>query len=324
MDLNQIVNNKLTSRWTKFWLLLIFIFVAPFGIFVVLAWWLKRTDKVKSNQKKYFWLGLVILLFLAIILAGNIKNSQSSTQTQNNFKQTAIDEDSQTNQVLNTTDQAENSAEVEVTQPVITVTKVVDGDTIELSTGETVRYIGIDTPETVDPKRPVGCYGKEASNKNKELVLGKAVTLEKDVSETDKYGRLLRYVYVDSLFVNDYLVRQGFAKASSYPPDVKYQDQFRQAEQEARENNRGLWSDACEIIEPTTKPVSKSSTSQSSSVSGSFCKYACSGSDRDCRDFATQAEAQQFFNCCGFTANNDPMKLDSVGIGDGVACESLP
>ena len=55
MDLNQIVNNKLTSRWTKFWLLLIFIFVAPFGIFVVLAWWLKRTDKVKSNQKKYFW-----------------------------------------------------------------------------------------------------------------------------------------------------------------------------------------------------------------------------------------------------------------------------
>jgi len=123
----------------------------------------------------------------------------------------------------------------------VLVKRVIDGDTIELETGETVRYIGIDTPETVHPDKPVQCFGKEASTKNTELVAGKRVRLEKDVSETDRYGRLLRYVYVGDTFINDYLVRQGYANASSYPPDVKYQDQFRQAEQEARVAKRGLW-----------------------------------------------------------------------------------
>ncbi len=124
------------------------------------------------------------------------------------------------------------------------VTKVVDGDTIEVQIGEGVsklRYIGIDTPETVDPRRPVGCFGKQASDQNKSLVLGKEVILQKDVSETDKFGRLLRYVYVGDIFVNDYLVRNGFARASTYPPDVLYSQQFLEAEREARDNKRGLW-----------------------------------------------------------------------------------
>lgn len=147
----------------------------------------------------------------------------------------------------------------EVSQPVTTgfavqgiegekvlVSKVVDGDTIELADGRTVRFIGIDTPETVDPRRPVGCFGKEASNEAKKLLSGKEVVLQKDVSDTDKYRRLLRYVFLplgnnQVLFVNDYLVREGFAKVLTYPPDVKYNGQFRQAEREAREENRGLW-----------------------------------------------------------------------------------
>lgn len=123
------------------------------------------------------------------------------------------------------------------------VSRVIDGDTIKLESGETVRYIGIDTPETVDPRRMVGCFGKEASAKNAELVLGKDVRLVKDISETDKYGRFLRYVYVDDLFVNEYLVREGFARASSYPPDVEYSDHFREVEREAREAKYGLWAD---------------------------------------------------------------------------------
>lgn len=128
----------------------------------------------------------------------------------------------------------------------VKVTRVVDGDTIAVENNQTVRYIGIDTPETVDPRRSVECFGKEASNKNKELVEGKLIKLEKDVSETDRFGRLLRYVYVDGIFVNDYLARNGYAHASSFPPDVKYQNQFLQAEKEARENKRGLWADdAC-------------------------------------------------------------------------------
>lgn len=127
-----------------------------------------------------------------------------------------------------------------------TVKRVVDGDTIELTDGRKLRYIGIDTPETKDPRRPVGCFGKEASDKNKEIVEGKEARLEKDVSETDKYGRLLRYVWVGDLFVNEYLVKNGYAHASTYPPDVKYQDVFRQAEIYARDNRLGLWS-SCPI-----------------------------------------------------------------------------
>lgn len=144
---------------------------------------------------------------------------------------------------------------VEVTSEAVTtesavVSRVIDGDTIELTSGKRVRYIGIDTPETVDPRKPIECYGREASEENKRLVDGKTVRLEKDVSETDKYGRLLRYIYVGDIFVNDYLVRQGFAHASTFPPDVKYAEQFRLAEQEARENNRGLWN-GC--INPTNE-----------------------------------------------------------------------
>jgi micrococcal nuclease len=128
------------------------------------------------------------------------------------------------------------------------VDRVIDGDTIEVRIGQQlykVRYIGIDTPETVDPRRPVGYFGEQASAKNKELVLYKTVYLERDVSDTDKYGRLLRYVYLsDKTMVNLELVRLGYAKASTYPPDVKFSMLFADAEREARNNGRGLWAEA--------------------------------------------------------------------------------
>lgn len=128
----------------------------------------------------------------------------------------------------------------------VLVTQVVDGDTLKIESGQTVRLIGIDTPETKDPRRPVGCFGKQASNETKSLLLNKVVILQKDVSETDKYQRLLRYVYLpledgSTLFVQDYLVREGFAKVLTYPPDVKYNEQLREAEKFAREENIGLW-----------------------------------------------------------------------------------
>jgi micrococcal nuclease len=122
-----------------------------------------------------------------------------------------------------------------------TVTKIIDGDTIQVNGILKVRYIGIDTPETVDPKRGVGCFGKEASAKNSELVLGKIITMEKDVNETDRFGRLLRYVYINGVMINNELVRLGYAKAATFPPDVKYQSQFSESEKYARENKLGLW-----------------------------------------------------------------------------------
>jgi len=136
---------------------------------------------------------------------------------------------------------------------------VIDGDTIVLDTGEKVRYTGVDTPETVDPRKPVQCFGKEASDKNKELVAGKEVKLVKDISDKDKYGRLLRYVYVGDKFINDSLVKDGFAHSSSYPPDIKYQEQFRKSEEEAKNNKIGLWADGIcgnpVSVEPENKPI---------------------------------------------------------------------
>ena len=124
------------------------------------------------------------------------------------------------------------------------VVRVVDGDTIEVDIGgilDKVRYIGMDTPETVHPTKPVEYFGKEASEKNRELVEGKTVLLEKDVSEVDKYGRLLRYVWVDDVMVNAELVRLGYAQVVTYPPDVKYQEYFLQLQREAQEGGLGLW-----------------------------------------------------------------------------------
>ena len=127
---------------------------------------------------------------------------------------------------------------VPATEGKVRVVQVTDGDTIEIEGGARVRYIGIDAPE-VYPQ--VEYYGPQASAMNKELVEGKVVALEKDVTEADRYGRLLRYVYVDGVFVNGELVRLGCARAVSYPPDTKYQDLLEQLEEEAREARRGLW-----------------------------------------------------------------------------------
>jgi micrococcal nuclease len=128
------------------------------------------------------------------------------------------------------------------------VSRVIDGDTIELLSGEKVRYIGIDTPEIGQ------CYSQEATDKNRELVEWKEVRLEKDISETDIYHRLLRYVYVDELFVNAELVRLGYARAYSYPPDVKYATFFLELEQEAKDAGRGLWG-VCATPTPTPTPM---------------------------------------------------------------------
>ncbi len=101
-----------------------------------------------------------------------------------------------------------------------------------------MRYIGIDAPE-IHPD--LETFGIEAWQTNQRLIEGKEVRLERDVSETDKYGRLLRYVWVDDILVNAELVKQGLARAKAYPPDTKYQDYLKQMEAEAREASLGMW-----------------------------------------------------------------------------------
>lgn len=123
------------------------------------------------------------------------------------------------------------------------VLSVIDGDTIIIEGEQKVRYVGIDSPEVDE------CFSEEALAENKKLVEGKTIRLEKDVSEKDKYGRLLRYVYVDDLFVNEYLIKRGFAKNMGIKPDLRYYQLFKNAQMEAKDFNRGLWS-ACLTLTP--------------------------------------------------------------------------
>ena len=129
------------------------------------------------------------------------------------------------------------------------VVRVIDGDTVVIEGGERLRYIGMDTPESTTQHE---CFGDEATARNRDLVEGRVVALETDVSGRDRFGRLLRYVYVDGVMVNELLVREGFATVSTYPPDVKYQERFLAAETAARQAAAGLWN-AC-VEQPSASP----------------------------------------------------------------------
>jgi micrococcal nuclease len=124
---------------------------------------------------------------------------------------------------------------IELSADEVWVEHVIDGDTFVSRSGDTIRLIGIDTPEKDQP------HYEEAKKMLEERIGDKKVRLEKDVSETDKYNRLLRYVYVDDVFINRILIEEGLARALTLPPDVKYVDEIMSAQESAKNNNRGLW-----------------------------------------------------------------------------------
>jgi micrococcal nuclease len=143
----------------------------------------------------------------------------------------------------------------------VKVVSVTDGDTIKVSingTTQTVRMIGMDTPETVDPRKPVQCFGKEASNKTKSTLLNQMVRLESDPTQgdLDKYQRLLRYVFLaDGSNFEKMMIEQGYAHEYTYDTPYKYQAEFKAAQKDAQANQRGLWS-------PTTCNGTTESTSE--------------------------------------------------------------
>ncbi|MEA3489908.1 MAG: thermonuclease family protein [Candidatus Omnitrophota bacterium] len=147
---------------------------------------------------------------------------------------------------------AKSSAGFGVQDKEYLVRNVIDGDTIELSNGKHVRYIGIDTPETM---KKVGTgwlfepetYGVAAKEYNRELVYGKKVTLEFDMDKTDRHGRWLAYVYVGDTMANLELVEKGYAIVYTFPPNVRYFDRLLEAQEEARRGKRGIWGEVKEI-----------------------------------------------------------------------------
>jgi micrococcal nuclease len=185
------------------------------------------------------------------------------------------------------------------------VTRVVDGDTIRANINgrsESIRLIGIDAPET-----PYECYAAQASAKVRSVLLGKRVILESDPSQgnRDRHGRLLRYVHspVDGKNFNLTLIAKGYAHEYTYAKPYKYQASFKLAEARARTAHKGLWG-AC----PTSTAAGPAAP--------------VSRTDKDCPDFATQADAQAYFVRYGGSRTNNVDGLDRDR--DGIACESLP
>jgi len=186
------------------------------------------------NSKRAIWTAVTAILISVIIFSIGVLFKGNNTQTNPVDNSGAVK-----NEFVQNLNKESSSFVGE-----FKVARVVDGDTIEIGGGEKVRYIGIDAPEMALEGKPEECGAQKALEKNRELVSGKIVELRKDVSDRDKYGRLLRYIYVDGIFVNSELVRLGFAKMATYPPDVRYQDEISAAQTEAQKNKAGLWT-AC-------------------------------------------------------------------------------
>jgi len=188
------------------------------------------------------------------------------------------------------------------------VTYVVDGDTIEIEGEEKVRLICMDTPEKGEE------FYDEAKEYLENLVLGKKVELVKDISDKDRYGRLLRYVYADGIFVNEKIVREGYAKMYRYKPDIKLCSVIEYAEEYAKEKERGIWEEK-NILKEEEK-------SENEIGEETYSKENCQCvTDLDCSDFSTHAEAQRCYEHCLEITKKDFHRLDREN--DGIACEYL-
>jgi len=187
----------------------------------------------------------------------------------------------------------ESASELEVPQAQSTasatysVADVVDGDTVKLNingTVETIRLIGIDTPETVHPSKPVECFGIEASNKAKAVLTGKTVSLETDASQgtRDKYGRLLGYIILsDGTNFNKMMIEQGYAYEYTYSTPYKYQSAFKATEQAARASGAGLWAEGVCDEQSATPDATTTTSSGKWYVSSHYSSkyYYCEESD---------------------------------------------
>lgn len=290
------------------WFLLAALLIPPIERFVV------SHIQIKISMKAKVILGIILFLIAVITvpkshqLAEQIKKSESKLQEQVTATATSFP-------TPTTQSNFYNVASV-VKSNLYNVISVIDGDTIQVvidSKKETLRLIGIDTPETVDPRKPVQCFGKEASAKAKSLLSGKSVRLESDPTqgERDKYQRLLRYVFLeDGANFNKLMISEGYAHEYTYNVPYKYQSEFRQTQKEAEENKRGLWADdAC--LTSTPQPSIQVSVTVSPAAAGGF---TCAGKTI-CGQMSSCAEAQFYLNSCGVS------RLD--GDKDGVPCESL-
>lgn len=236
-----------------------------------------KNISIREMRKQIKFVGIVLSFFIILlgISIDMFKGVDSKKVDQeidiDPFVTTQVSQVVTSNETSNATSSATSDTTVNSVSDIwMYVVKVVDGDTItvrkgidDISLKQTIRLIGINTPETVDPRKKVECFGREASAKAKELLLGKMVRLEYDKTQDtkDKYGRGLAYVYVHSregdhtyatntkdteIFFNKYMIASGYAYEYTYDKPYKYQKEFKEAQRNAEVGKLGLWAeDAC-------------------------------------------------------------------------------
>jgi micrococcal nuclease len=257
-----------------------------------------------------------LLLLVALLVLAGCGASPADQQSDAPRAQTVHKEHMERDIWMDDPDDAEEAELVEA----------IDGDTAKFKIDgkvETVRFLLIDTPETKHPKLGAQPMGKEASEfTRKMLEEADRITLEYDVEKRDKYDRVLAYVYADGVNVQEALLKKGLARVGYVYESRRHLDAFREAEQMAKEKKLGVWQCPGYV---TDKGFDEDKWCKDGAEekpdTGYTGPYNPNGPDRDCSDFATQAEAQAFYEAAG-GPERDPHRLDPDK--DGVACESLP
>ncbi|UOQ92211.1 thermonuclease family protein [Halobacillus shinanisalinarum] len=266
------------------------------------------------------------IIMISFILMGCAPSAEEPSSSEDDVKT----EKNETNQEIakqetagvNSTDEATKLASNEREKETnATVTRVIDGDTLEVSMNgqiEDVRLLLVDTPETVHPSEPVQPFGPEASQFVKENLSGEKVRVKVGQEERDHYGRLLAYVFIDGKTIQEMLLSEGLARTAYLYNDLTMLDEFHEAQKPARTSEIGVWSipgyahvDHSHGYHYQVEPEQGANTG---------LKYDPAGRDRDCGDFSSQQQAQEFFESAGGHAS-DPHRLD--GDGNGLVCESL-
>jgi micrococcal nuclease len=251
---------------------------------VCLVTFLVQTSRHRSSSRG--WALATGVFLVLVLLFGTVSNAVS--------RQSGLTLSEGRSHTLNDVGQTDHDATV-------TVTRVVDGDTIDISPSvegrSRVRLIGMDTPEVHFGTQP---YGPEASAFAKRKIEGEEVGLELDVQKIHPYGRLLAYVYLpNGEMFNEVLVEEGYAQVATFPPNVKYVDRFLEAQREAREANRGLWGlsaeQLCQQTDRDNGIGGGCSGSEPESPAASQSAIPGSGVDSnlDCASFETHEEAQR-------------------------------
>ncbi|MFC4403279.1 thermonuclease family protein [Gracilibacillus xinjiangensis] len=271
-------------------------------------------------------------------------NEESAIEATNEDTENAAKNDTAENseETLDTHSENKSTSESDNEELITTtVTRVVDGDTLEVNyngTTEDVRLLLVDTPETVHPNKPVEPFGPEASQFVKDTVQGKEVQLKLGIEERDKYDRLLAYVYIGDTTLQEMLLEEGLAATAYLYNDLTMLEEFHAAQQTAIDAGIGVWSipgyatvdqengfqyeepEPEPAPEPEPVPEPEPQPEPEVTTPSSNLKYDPAGPDRDCGDFSTQSEAQAFMEASGAS---DPHRLDGND-NDGLACESLP